>query len=495
MSIANLAARLDDLDAAGAFVTEGEASVTVSNLTTAVAAEILELCAAIGWQARAYDGAGTEWRIHALDDAYAPFRIELEKPAAPEGVLRLLTNRGFAAWLDRDEPRSHWQIGRITRDIVALSVSFTTWDGQAPEPVDETPQRSPRLLVREFSGRRAVPDMLDRWLLRDTKEFALDEPAVLVWAHAAARMLMLSLPDEVEAEQRILRFKGPPRLDLTYPGANDAAATALEEDGFLTLQAAAAWVFEIERESEMRHILLATELARCGGTGEAAPQFLRENLGAALEGARTAYQVQLAGMSSDALKTLTELRKSVTDETAKVADATRQIITAVAGALAVGAGLIAARLTTTTSPLLILLVTVVAGAYVAITILSGVMFTLLQRKVRKEWQPRLYRFLSKPDYDALVGGPARTAERTLWWSAGLGAAAIVVMAIVIFQVRPNPSSPNNLTVSNTASETLTAANLAEPTSVSQNGQAPPFENGASAIIDANRSSNALGDRQ
>jgi hypothetical protein len=214
----------------------------------------------------------------------------------------------------------------------------------------------------------------------------------------------------------------------------------MELSGIKKLQSAVAWVFEVERESEMRHILLATELARCGGTGEEAPQFLRDNLGAALDGAKTAYQVQLAGMSSDALKTLAELRKSVTDETAKVSDATRQIITAVASALAVGAGLIAARLTTTASPLLIVLVMVMAGAYVAITILSGVMFTLLQRKVRMEWQPRLYRFLSQPDYDALVGRPARTAEKALWWSSGLGALAIFAMAIALFLIPAAPGA-------------------------------------------------------
>lgn len=494
MSIANLAARLDGLDTAGAFVTEGEASVTVSNLATADAFEILTLSAAIGWQARAYDGANTEWQVDALDAAFEPFLVELEKPAAPEGVLRLLTNRGFAAWLDRDEPRSHWQIGRLNRDILALGTTFTPWDGQAPDSVAETTQRSPRLLVREFSGRRAVPDALNRWLLRDTAEFALDESTVLVWADVAARMLMLSLPDEVEAAQRILRFKGPPRLDLTYPADNGSVATALEKDGFLTLQAAATWVFEIERESEMRHILLATELARCGGTGEAAPHFLRENLGAALEGARTAYQVQLAGMSSDALKTLTELRKSVTDETAKVADATRQIITAVAGALAVGAGLILARLTTMTSPLLILLVTVMAAAYVAITILSGVMFTLLQRNVRKQWQPRLYRFLSKSDYAALVGGPARTAEYALWWSSGLGIAAIVVMAIVIFEVRPNASSPSSAPVSSNVGQAPTATNVAEPTRSNENVQSLLSEHNTSAKIDTDRSSDAPGKR-
>lgn len=437
MSIENLAARLDALDAADAFVAEGAESITISNLAVADAAEIVRLVEPLGWNLHAYDRADSEWAIDALDEEFGPFRLVLDKPPCPEGVLRLLTNVGFAEWLGRDDSRLHWQIGRLGCDIITQGVSFTPWGRQAAEPAVNTPQRSPRSLVREFSGERAVPADLRPWLLRGTEHIATDDPTVAVWMEVASRKLMLSLPDEFEAEKQILRFKGPPRLNLGLPNAEEKVAAVLGNDGFFYLQAALAWVFEIERETEMRHILLATELARCGGSGDRAVEFLRDNLVSALEGARTAYQVQLAGMSSDALKTMAELRKSVSDETSKITEATRQIITAVAGSLAVGAGLIAVRLNTTVSPLLILLVMVIAGAYVAITIVSGLMFTILQRRVRKEWQPRLYRFLSKTDYDALVARPAKTAERTLWWCSGLAAISMVVMAVVIVQLRPD----------------------------------------------------------
>lgn len=436
MSIENLAAQLDALDAADAFVSEGAESITVSNLSVGAAAEIASLAEPLGWELHAYDRADSEWSTDALDEEFGPFRLVLDKPPSPEGVLRLLTNIGFAEWLGRDDPRMHWQIGRLGCDIITQSVSFTPWDRQAAAPVIDVSQRSPRSLVREFSGERVVPADLRRWLLRGTDQISIDDPSVAVWTEVASRKLMLSLPDEFDGEERIMRFKGPPRLSLRLPDVDEKVAPALGNNGFVDLQAALAWVFEIERETEMRHILLATELARCSGSGDTAVEFLRDNLASALEGAKTAYQVQLAGMSSDALKTLAELRKSVSDETSKITEATRQIITAVAGSLAVGAGLIAVRLNTAVSPLLILLVMVIAGAYVAITILSGLMFTILQRRVRKEWQPRLYRFLSKTDYDVLVTRPARTAERTLWWCSGLATIAIVVMALVIVQLRP-----------------------------------------------------------
>lgn len=434
LSVESLAARLDTLDANGAFVSEGEAVVSISNLEVAVAREVAALAEALGWGVVAFDGAGTEWALEDLDEPFAPFRVDIEKPHGPAGVLRLLTNVGFAYWLERNAPSAHWQVAQLKTEIVAVGACFTPWRDEIAQLAPDLALRGPRTLVRELSGQGAVPSSLSCWLLRDVDTLLLDDPAAWVWAEHASRMLLLSLPDEFDSDRGALQFKGPPRLELGYPAMGAPVAKVLGLQGIKDLQAALAWVFEVKRESEMRHILLATELARCGGTGEQAPEFLRDFLGAALEGAKTAYQLQLAGMSSDALKTLAELRKSVTDETAKVSDSTRQIITAVASTLAVGAGLIAARTTTNASPILITLVMVMAGAYVAITILSGVMFTLLQRKVRKEWQPRLYRFLSQQDYEALVARPARTAEKALWWSSILGALAIIVMAFAIFLI-------------------------------------------------------------
>lgn len=440
MSIENLAARLDALDGQGAFVTEAEDGVTASNLDAGVAREIMQLTQTVGWVARAFDGAGSEWDAGNLEEAFEPFRVTIDKPQGTNGALRLLTNVGFAAWLEREDRRTHWEVARLSATIEASGVVFTPWYGPTTGVGVTAPFRSPRTLVREFSGQREVPAGLERWLLRGDVDLPLADASVAVWANAAIRKLILALPDEFDAQTRVLRFKGPPRLDLTMPDAADDAVHMLKADGWSALQRAAQWVFEIDREAEMRHILLATELARCGSGGDVALTYLRANLLDAHDAARTAYQAQLAGISSDALKTLSELRKSVTDETAKVADATRQIITAVAGALAVGVGLIAARLTTTTSPLVIILVMLIAGAYVAITIVSGVLFTLLQRRVRTEWQPRLYRFLSKQDYMALVGRPARMAERALWLSSFIGGGAVILMAIVLWSITPADTS-------------------------------------------------------
>ena len=480
MSVENLAARLDALDAGDAFVTEGEASVAASNLALAPTCELAELCSTLGWDVRIEDAAGSTWPLEGLDEAYAPFRLIIEKPAAPAGALRLLTNAGLAAWLGREDARAHWEVARLTTPFQSYAVSFTPWDVPAPAPATDGVARHARNFVRESAGQRLVPASLNRWLLVERNSFPHSDAAAAVWAAMSARMLMLALPDELDAEQPLLRFKGPPRLDLKLSAPARDLPAVFGKDGFVALQAAADWVFELDREAEMRHILLATELARCGGTGEIAESFIRDHIGDALASARTAYQVQLAGISSDALKTLSELRKSVSDDTAKVAEGTRQIITAVSGALAIGVGLIAARLAGTVNPMLVTVVMALAATYVLITVISGVLFTLLQRTVRQAWQPRLYRFLSKPDYDALVGRPARWAETALWLASVLGLVAIFLMALAIAAV--NPRAAGKVALAQPVRPALTAkSDIASPERGGRSVEAGPSAAAAPAL--------------
>lgn len=470
MSVASLAQQLDALDAGEAFVTEGEDVVTVSNVPTADSVDLVRLCREIGWAVRIEDREENAWPLDDLDDEYAPFTVIINKPAGPVGVLRLLTNIGLAEWLEREDERHIWQVARLETAFQTYAVTFAPWDSDGPAPYEGGEPRSARRLVREVTTARAVPESLNRWLLVEKDTFPIDAPAARTWGEIAAHRLMLVLPNELDSERNLLRFKGPPRLDLRIVAPGVDVLPVLKLDGFLALQEAVDWVFELEREAEMRHILLAAEIARSGGIGDAAPEFVRDNVADALAGAKTAYQIQLSGISSDALKTLSELRKSVSDDTAKVAEGTRQIITAVAGALAVGVGLVAARLSGTVNPALVKVILLLAATYVAITILSGVAFTVLQRKVRKAWQPRLYRFLTNADYEVLVGGPARTAERALWGASVLGFLAIVLMMLGCFSIEairdikvPADGRNARSAADNNISETVNIAAHQEPT--------------------------------
>lgn len=306
------------------------------------------------------------------------------------------------------------------------------WSGEVPYQASGT-TKSPRALVREFGAIRLTPEDSRPWLIRGELAAPIEDAAADIWRSASALTLLHALPDEIDPIDSRLKFNGPPKLSISVPAERDAMVEAVGVEHFNDLQRAANWDFENEREAELRHGLLANDIARsAGGSGDDFQCFL-DNISDSLEGAKVVYQVPLSDLGRDTLKMLADLRKAVTEETAKVTDATRQLVTSVSGALAIGLGLLAARVSSAASYELIMAVMVVVAAYVGVVIYSGYGFIQLQRQLRSDWQPRLYRFLPPGEYESMVSRPARHAERTFFKVAcGGGAGVAILMAIVIF---------------------------------------------------------------
>ncbi|WP_267432993.1 hypothetical protein [Sphingomonas sp. GM_Shp_1] len=432
MSATTLAYQLDRLPGLGAFVVETADTVSASNLSARQTRELCGLVEAEGWRLTIFDQANGSWTRDELDKDLAPFRLTIFKPPAGIDAVRILTDVGFAAWL-AEPSASVCQVARLSRPFETLGVRFTGWDEPVSpfEPAEET--ASPRSLVREYNGQARAPGDIRTWLLRDVDGGPFDNSTFRIWMAAAAMHTLHALPDEIDPVNGSLKFKGPPRLALHVSTDVTEVLSELGIDGFKNLQRGVRWVFENAREAEMRHALFATEVARSGIETDRAEIYLREHAEAALDGAKIAYQASLAQLSSETLKALADLRKAVTEETAKVTEATRQIVGAVAAALAVGIGLMAARVTSTASGNLIIAIMIVAAAYVSMVILSGLQFTWLQRDLRRGWQSRLYRYLPRSEYQALVLTPTGRAEVSLFWVAGIGGfITLIISALVIF---------------------------------------------------------------
>ena len=320
MSEILLAEAIDRLvDREEAFVAETEAAANVSALSAANAISLMEICERLGWTFDLFDSAGDAWPLDRRPEQdFAPFRLSIQKPApdSAEDTLQLLSNRAFARWLQQGHSASHWHVARLTTSILTQTRSFQPW-GSPPVTKRSIPTKSPRTLVREFGATRQVPDDIRPWLAPPLKEDQWSMPAVQVWVREASVALTRCLPDEIDPETGALKFRGPPRMTLVM-SAGDAAS--LDMSTFNRLQTVVQWVFEGESEAEMRHILLATELARSNATSESVQSFLRKRLVDAWDCAQIAYQMALADTSRDTLKTLGDLRKTVTDETVKLLD-------------------------------------------------------------------------------------------------------------------------------------------------------------------------------
>lgn len=93
MSLIALAEAIDRLvEAKQAYVTESESAATVSALSAAHASEIKALCESLGWPVNLFDSADEPWACAETPDPdFAPFRVIIQKPVAPDNTLRLLS--------------------------------------------------------------------------------------------------------------------------------------------------------------------------------------------------------------------------------------------------------------------------------------------------------------------------------------------------------------------------------------------------------------------
>lgn len=427
MSAIALAEVIDALvESQRAFVVETEQAVTVSGLSAADAGDLETRCAALGWVHARFDSAGEACAPEAaIDPDFAPYRLVIQKPGAAEDSLRLLTNHAFLRWLQRGHAAAHWQVARMTGPIATQLRVIQPW-GEVRPALVAPPTKSPRALVREYGTQRAVPDDIRPWLCHHIDQATYDAPGTQTWVRAATVVLVRCLGDDIDPVDGAIKFRGPPRL--TIAAVPEDASRVLAHQDFTALQDALHWVFENEREAEMRHILLAAELARCTPQDDTLA-FVGTHIANAWESAQIAYQMALSDTSRDTLKVLTELRKAITEETAKLSDLTRQLMAAVASALAIGIGLVAARLIAGAPPTLVAAVMIVATIYVLVVIVSGEQFIRLQRSMRIDWQPRLYQFLPAVDYERMVGKPAKQAERSFRWVSFIGMVAVLVLTI------------------------------------------------------------------
>lgn len=420
-----------------AYVVESESAATVSALSAEHASELKALCEPLGWSVDLFDSAGELWvSVEAPDSNFAPFRIVIQKPAAPANTLQLLSNNAFAQWLESGHAASRWHIARFTGSSVVGVRVIQSWEGMQ-EPAVLATTKSPRALVKEFSNVRRVPEDVRYWLASAPEADDFAQPATQIWVRAASAALINCLPEEIDADNGTLKFRGPPRLTLSR---FDATTDTLDHATFSTLLEVTRWVFENEREAEMRHILLAAELARAGMAAESTPTFLCQHLAHAWESAQIAYQMAIAETGRDTLKVLSDLRKAVTEETAKLSDVSRQLTGSVAAAVATGIGLIAVRVAAKAPAELIVTVMFVVALYITMVILSGVQFMRLQRQLRKDWQHRLYRFLPDAEYMRMVAAPTGQAERSFVWTAWLGGAAVAVLTVTCIWVVLAPAS-------------------------------------------------------
>jgi hypothetical protein len=443
--LSSLAVALDAWNDTGrATLTETDSAVVANELNAADAVELAAMCSALGWRVEMDDRAGGETKSGQLTPDFEPFRFVIHKPEGVAGPDRLVTNTALTDLLSDG-------VSVCSLRLVRCSTAFETITLRISPFEDETGFESgsvagkPRRVVRESGARRLVTDDIGHWLLRDTDHLPWTDDAFRTWARLAVPNVMRALSNEVEQDGLV--FRGPPLVRLSLPSK---AYESLDEVSFHAIQDAAIWVYDNERELEMRHGLYSAEIARTAAFDSDAAAVFNRVAASALESARIAYGLNLSQVSRDSLRALADLRKAISDETAKLADSTRTIAGSVATSVFAGLGLLLARLTTNAPSPLVVSLTLILGLYVCAVIWSGRRFIKVQEEIRRQWRSRLYVFLSDIDYNDMVEKPAKSAEGAFNLAATFGAIitglmVIVVLAAVALDPRQVPAALNATT--------------------------------------------------
>ena len=135
-----------------------------------------------------------------------------------------------------------------------------------------------------------------------------------------------------------LTFEGRRRAQLRVASVDDKGASALREP----LQACVNWVFA--RDADTRHALLENELARLAGSVEftdCKPDWFTQSLKAA----ERAYRAVLRSKSSETIKALTDLRKTIADDVARANQTTRDFLSSAWRDFSVAIAAVVARVT------------------------------------------------------------------------------------------------------------------------------------------------------
>lgn len=408
-----------------AVIVESAAYVSVSQLAAPCALEIVAFAKELSWKLEIEDASQSICEADHISEDYEPYRITIEKPVA-EGTLDLLTNTAFRAHLEGDGQEAIWRIARLGERFDTLTRRYTHWsDNEAFEPLDKP--KSPREIVRE-SNAPTIPSDLGVLILRDPLSAPFSDESFSVWAKRAYIVCVRSLASEIGTDGSLL-FRGPTSVRMEVVASE---FSSFERDTFRDVQRTISWVFENPKETEMRHGLFAAEIARVAGSRRNASDVFKHAARAALESAQIAYRLGLAELNRDALKAVAELRKAVSDETGKLLDSTRQLITALSSAVFAGIGLFAARMITSTPGYILIILGVILALYVFGVALSGFSFMKIQRSLRSDWRNRSYTFLTDSEYQTMVTDPILRAERgfkTAVWISGAITVALFGAAI------------------------------------------------------------------
>jgi hypothetical protein len=368
-------------------------------------------------------------------------RIQVSKLSSPTTAFCLTTDGVGAVFADFEVSSSVRQVW-VACDFDRFkteSCRIDPWTDDAfetPAVDEEAYAPDPRRLVKDFAGGR-VPKSVFPYLLTS------GEPAPSKvfdkWKYLAVVRLLHSLVNEVLStggEEVVITGARPRKIESNLNAP-------YSEELFIAATEAARWVYASGRDVDTRFALFTYELSREWPDALTFKDGFVARGEHALEAAKTAFRAHVQETSKDTLKSLGDLRKTLTEEVTKVVSQTRDLLGTMWRDFMIAATVFLGRVVLLGSdkplsnpgPLRALL----SGAAIFLifslflSLRTNAKFMSIADASRFEWRRKLYGFMNDDDFKKLSDVPLADStseyKRVVCWVI---AAYIAVIACLLW---------------------------------------------------------------
>jgi len=388
-------------------------------------------------------GNAIDLRTARIEDLTDPIRLVFEK-ALIEHAVRLFLPSSIGGLLANQEASSKARSVYVAEDFAPFSTAsclFSAWGTAAPSAtVADVVNIDPRRFVRDFTGTGSVPKSTGIYILKSDPQ--QHSNVFRIWSDAATIHLALCLVNEIWEENgaRMVSLIGPRtrKIPLGTPNSADVGL-------FESLKNVSQWVYAKSEEVEIRHTLFTNELAREWPEDSCLYEQFSYRATKALDSAMTAYRAYLRNESKETLKSLSDLRKALSEEVSKVSAQTRELVgilwrdfaIAIAAVLSRVALIFADKKSSADSlPMEAVLVGTAVFLLVdlAITLKTNARFMQISAESRSVWRRKLYGYLTDDEVRVLADEPIQKSTDTYDQAKRVVSGIYVIVVFVLLSI-------------------------------------------------------------
>jgi len=309
----------------------------------------------------------------------------------------------------------------------------------------------PRNYSRDFTGQNHLPKDIRPWLIRTKPEE--ESSAFTAWQKITARKLMAVLANQITIDNGriIYSFNGPPIRKFH-----------IDDDHLLPLidrlSESAQWIFLDAKDSEVRHLFVSNEWGRSLNIDDLGVE--------ATESAKRTYEAYAKASGKETLKALTELRKSVLEESQKIAERAHNLARALWKDLAIASSPFVLKVFSQAdkaqNDLVAAIFSFIAAIFLLFAFGSQIIlnfrFFNSQKSARKTWNRPLLEILSNEELQKFSEKPIEDGVKDykfMAWVVGVIYAALIAVLLWFGSVNFVDYKANNKIADVTAVQTET----------------------------------------